>query len=127
MIEHLPNLKSLHLAKTPAQHWESLKSAKSLEFLAVGDTSFSDLRLLFGLEKLRVLDLSRNTVTYSEAINTLPNLVTLGIKGVQGIQDITIFSTLPQLKTLIMDKEQFPQSQIDALKAAKPGLNISYY
>lgn len=127
LIKNMPNLKTLGLARTPVKQWDALKTTKKLEFLAVGETGFRDLSLLSELETLRILDLSKNTVVNSETISTLPNLVTLGIKGTQGIKDVTIFKTLPQLKTLIMDKEQFPQAQIDTLKAEQPGLNISYY
>jgi len=128
VIATMPDLSSLNLLKSSkVQQWDALKTAKNLDFLQVTETSFSDLTLVAHMDKLRYLYISKTAVIHPEAISALPNLGTLGIVETQGISDVSMFKTLPKLETLYIKKGQFPQTQLDALKAANPKLRISEY
>ncbi len=121
VINTMPNLKTLWLDRnTKVQHWDTLKTAQSLENLSLGKTTFSDLNLLADLTKLRDLNMYECTVTNPEAITTLPELKRLSIRATKGIDDLTIFTKLPKLADLSINyqKDQFPQEQIDALNKA---------
>jgi Leucine-rich repeat (LRR) protein len=128
IIKTMPELRSFDVLKdTKAQQWEALKTAKNLDFLQIAETSFSDLSLIAHMDKLHYLYIGKTTVIHPEAISALPELGTLGIVETQGISDVSIFKTLPKLETLYIKKGQFPQAQLDALKAANPKLRFSEY
>jgi hypothetical protein len=118
------NLRELHLPNTAIQQWDALKTAHNLATLSVESTGFSDLSLLSQMGQLQKLDLSRTTVTHSEQLAALPALEKLTLTEAQGIEDITMLKTAPKLSTLYVSKGQFPQEQIDVLKAALPNLTI---
>lgn len=120
VISSMPNLKNLYLEDNlNIQRWDALATAANLQILALKGTSFSDLNLLANMSKLYSLSLAGCTVTNVEAILDKP-IKRLDIKGTAGIDDLTIFKALPTLADLSVqyDKDQFPQEQIDALKAA---------
>ncbi len=121
VITAMPNLKTLYLDGNGSIHdWQALSTAKSLESLWVSKTSFSDLSLLQGLEKLHTLGLNECAVTHPEAIAALPALTTIHIKKTQGIDDLMVFKSLPKLAELKVyyENKQFSQEQGDALKEA---------
>ena len=76
---------------------------------------------------LKVLELFQNNIkTIPNDISRLKNLETLmlDINPIQSIEKQVI--TLPKLKELGIAKTQIPQSEVDAIKSAKPNLNITY-
>ena len=103
----------------------ALPSLTQLESFQAASTSFSDLALLAKMDKLREFGVQECALVNFEAIAALPSLTNINVTDATGIADISALKTLPLLgRSLVTHKTgQFPQEQVDALKAARDAAN----
>ncbi len=126
VLSGLPNFKRLGVGGNKSiQDWSALPSLTQLESFQAASTSFSDLALLAKMDKLREFGVQECALVNFEAIAALPSLTNINVTDATGIADISALKTLPLLgRSLVTHKTgQFPQEQVDALKAARDAAN----
>ncbi|HUW82784.1 MAG TPA: P-loop NTPase fold protein [Phycisphaerae bacterium] len=142
----LTNLRTLDLNGTPVRDLSPLAGLKPLTELYLSTTQVRDLVPLAGLTNLINLDLSRTQVRDLSPLAGLKALERLslmgtqvrdlsplaGLKALEGLSltesqvgDLCPLQGLPNLRRLYLTAGQVPNEQIETLKAAVPGIDVT--
>ncbi len=101
-VENLPKLRDLKVENSKLANLDSIGKVNSLQRLYVGGCNFSDVSPLANCENLKYIFMDSSGVT-----DILP------------LKDCKVIETLSVIGTKV------PQENVDALKAAKPGLKVT--
>lgn len=123
-LKNFRSLRQLDLSKTTIQDLSLFADMPLLETLNVGKTSVSDLKPLKDLPKLMHLTFDKSAVTDLSPLAGLATLRSLSFEKT-GVTDLSPIHGLVHLDSITVSRT-IPQTQIEALRAALPKLEIRF-
>jgi hypothetical protein len=125
-VSGLKYLKKLEIPGNPVVNLQPISSVATLEMLNIESTPINDLSPISTLINLKVLNAGGTQVKSLKPLATLTKLEELSIYNT-GIKTLSPADVLPNLKQLKCYNTKIKSKQINALKAARPTMNVLYY